>query len=312
MHRTLAVAATTIAGAAVIFASGCSAGSQGPVSAIPGAISPGIVSPNAIPKDLYVSNAVSQTVDTIEVYGNRHYRHVRTIAKGVKHAEGLWVDTAGNVYAANSSAGTVTEYAPGGKSPICTYAKTLASPIDEATDSAGNVYVVDFNNFKSPGYIDEYKQCSNSIVARYSIVTPPEGVAVDRQGDIFVSYVTVAGGAFEEFKKGSKNPTELKATIGSPAGLAIDGKGNLIADDQRGSIDVIAPPYTKATTLVSGLYNPYRLALNKDQTLLFNVDTGTSTVSVYAYPSGKLVRTLGSRDGLTQPVGVADSPNAAF
>lgn len=312
MYRTLANLTAIAASGAIALVAGCSGGSQGATPSIPSTLQPDIFSQESVPKDLYISNSVSQTVDTIEVYGNRHYKHHRTITKGLSGAEGLWVDSAGNLYAANSQLATVSEYAPGGTSPKCTYSKNIVSPIDEATDSKGNVYIVDFNHFQSPGYIDEFKQCSNALIARYSIITPPEGVAVDAKGDIFVSYVTVAGGAFEEFKQGSKNPTELKAMIGSPGGLAIDGKGNLIADDQRGEIDVIAPPYKKATTLVSGLYNPYRLSLNKDQTLLFNVDTGTGVVSIYKYPSGKLVRSLGSRDGLANPVGVSDSPNAAF
>ena len=53
---------------------------------------------------------------------------------------------------------------------------------------------------------------------------------------------------------------------------------------------MIAPPYKKITTLITGLGIPFRLALNKEQTLLFNVDTFNDKVSVYQYPSGKLLK----------------------
>ncbi|HEY1975217.1 MAG TPA: hypothetical protein VGG89_01560 [Candidatus Baltobacteraceae bacterium] len=314
MSRTLAVLIAAMAGGAAVLLSGCTAGSsQGDAETIPVARPMAQLSGRkAIPKDLFIANYTSSTADGVQVYGNRHYRQRRTITNGIKGAQGLWIDTSGNLYVANSDTANVTEYAPGGTSPMCTYSKKLGGPTTETTDSAGNVYVVDFNHFKVPGYIDEYRQCGNSVVKRYSIITPPTGVAIDSKGDIFVAYITVAGGAFEEFKKGEKTPTELNARIGSPAGLLIDGKGNLIADDQRGNIDVIPPPYKKVNTLVSGLYNPFRAALNKDQTLLYNVDSGEGTVSVYQYPSGKLVKVLGTAEGVTNPSGVAISPNAVF
>jgi hypothetical protein len=91
----------------------------------------------------------------------------------------------------------------------------------------------------------------------------------------------------------------------------------MIVDDLTGgSIDVIAPPYTFATPLVSGLSNPYHISLDKSEKLLFNANYGTSsegpTVTVYDYPSGTLVTTLGSSNGITASYGVSDSPDANF
>ncbi len=320
MYRMMSILSAAVGGALLL--AGCSyGGSHGPASSVPDTAPMATVSQNAkIPGRLYISNAVSAKGNTVEVYESGTYKHIGEITKGIRNAEGLWVDKAGNLYVANSGGGNVTEYAPGGTTPICTYSKKLVGPIDETTDDAGNVYVVDFNHDQSPGYIDEYKQCSNAIAARYPIVTPPEGVAVDAQGDVFVSYTTVAGGAFEEFKVGQTTPMVLRArTSDSPAGLVLDGKGNLISDQQGltqphkpGTIAVIAPPYKKVTTFVTGLGIPFRLALNREQTLLFDVDTFNEKVSIYQYPSGKLVKTLGVADGVTNPGGVAISPNAVF
>jgi hypothetical protein len=134
-------------------------------------------------------------------------------------------------------------------------------------------------------------------------------VAVDAKGDLFVAY---GGGSFEEFVGGSTTPTPLGATVGSAAGLILDKHGNLIADDQTGSIDVIAPPYSSAKVLVSGLSDPFHCALNKKETLLFNADSGSATVTVYKYPSGSLVTTLGNGNGITEAEGVGESPDAVF
>jgi hypothetical protein len=342
VYRSSAVLTAAVVSSVILLAACSSGGSQGLASAVPGAASmiqtqprvsilplgvvsryarvarpellPGSISPaTTVGKDLFVSNSTTSGGTEIEVLKHRTYKNIGAITEGIDGADGIWVDKVGDLYVANSLAPNVTEYAPGSNSPICTYSSELVGPSNGTTDSAGNVYVVDFNHFKSPGYIDKYARCSNVVARQYSIPLGPEGVAVDKHGNIFVSFVSSSGnGSFEEFKKGSKKPTALQVTTGPPGGLVIDGKGNLISDDQRGSIDVIAPPYTSATTLVSGLYNPFHLALNKKQTLLFNVDTGAETVTIYKYPSGTLVTTLGTANGITNPAGVADSPNAVF
>ena len=138
-----------------------------------------------------------------------------------------------------------------------------------------------------------------------------EGAAVDESGDLFVSYDLSYLGQFEEFKGGSSTGTPLGATVGSAAGLILDSKGDLIADDQEGNIDVIAPPYTNATVLVSGLSAPFHCSLNKKENLLFNANYGTTDITVYSYPAGTLVETVPT--GFAQGVyGVGESPNAVF
>ena len=204
MYRRISISSAAVASAFLL--AGCSEGwSQGLASSVPRMPRMAGPSQNAkIPGCLYISNAVSAKGNTVEVYESGTYKHIGEITKGIRNAEGLWVDKAGNLYVANSGGGNVTEYAPGGTTPICTYSKKLVGPIDETTDDAGNVYVVDFNHDQSPGYIDEYKQCSNAIAARYSIISPPEGVAVDAQGDVFVLYTTVAGGALRNLRLGKR------------------------------------------------------------------------------------------------------------
>jgi hypothetical protein len=259
-----------------------------------------------IERDLFVSNSASAVL----AFKNQSYKSAGEITDDVNGSDGIWVDKHQNLYVSNFNSATVTEYAPGGSSPICTY-YGMVDPINVTTDDAGNVYVVDFYVDENPGYIDKFAQCSSTMSTQYPISSGPQGVAVDRHGDIFVSYYS-HGGAFVEFKKGSSQPTALGATTVLPGGMVLDKNANLIAEDAAGSIDVIAPPYNSATKLVTGVNGPFHNALNRKEDLLFSANTGSNTVTVYRYPSGSLVTTLGASNGITTAQGVAESPNATF
>jgi hypothetical protein len=243
---------------------------------------------------------ISDTGSNVFVFKNSTYAKVGDITNGVTGSDGVWVDKKGNVYVANVVS-NVVEYKKGAGSPICTYSSDLTDPINGTTDSAGNVYVTDFEG----GAVREYAQCSNTVKATFSI-SNPEGVAVDRSGDVFVT----ADGEFEEFTNGSGKV--LGATIGSSAGLILDNKNDLIADDQTGEIDLIKPPYTSVQTLVSGLSDPFHCSLNSAENLLFNANSGSATVTVYSYPSMSLLQTITTSDGIDGAEGVGESPNAVF
>jgi hypothetical protein len=261
-----------------------------------------------VEKDLFVSDE-GPTVFELK---NGSYAEVGTITNGINDSDGVWVDKKGNVYVANVDGKNVTEYKKGHGAPICTYSSGLVDPINVTTDNAGNVYVVDFNDFNNPGHIDKFAQCSNSVATQYNVDEGPEGVAVDASGDIFVSYFGAQGGNFEEFVGGSTTATPLGASVTSPGGLVLDKNGVLIADDQAGTIDLIAPPYSTTTVFASGLSGPFHDSLNKAETLLFNANHGSGTVSVYSYPSGTLVTTITSANGIDGAEGVGESPDAVF
>ncbi len=261
-----------------------------------------------VEKDLFVSDAIS----TVFELKNGSYSEVGTITNGISDPDGVWVDKKGNVYVANVTGPTVTEYKKGRGAPICTYSAGLVDPINVTTDTAGNVYVVDFNDFNAPGHVDKFAQCSNTIETQYNINSGPEGVAVDGSGNIFVSYLGPNGGNFLEFVGGSTTPTPLSVTVSSAGGIVIDKNSVLVADDQSGNIDRIAPPYTSATLFASGLQDPFHDSLNKAETLLFNANHGSGTVTVYDYPSGTLVTTITSANGIDGAEGVGESPDAVF
>lgn len=317
---------TALAVAAVVLSAGCSGGSQSSnvgASTIPPAahplpahmlpsgndsryagparlISQLIVPPPRHHRRIEKEFFISDTGSNVFVFKNSTYTKVGDITSGVTASDGVWVDKKGNVYVANVSS-NVVEYKKGAGSPICTYSASLTDPINETTDSAGNVYVADFLG----GAVREYAQCSNTVKATFS-VSNPEGVAVDSKGDVFIAFSS----GFEEFTNGIG--TVLGATVSSTAGLIIDKNANLIADDQGGSIDLIKPPYTTATVLVSGLSDPFHCSLNAAENLLFNANSGSKTVTVYSYPSMSLVKTITTSDGIDAAEGVGESPDAVF
>lgn len=259
-------------------------------------------------RELFVSNLGEK----VFVLNNKAYEKVGTIKSGVDGSDGVFVDEKGNVYIANYASADVTEYKKGKGSPICTYSSDLVDPINVTADNAGNVYVADYNDDRA-GWIDVFPQCENTMSKQYDIGGGgPTGVAVDNHGDLFVAYYGTTEGQFEEFTAGSNSPTPLGATVAAPGGLILDRNGNLIADDQEGNVDVIAPPYSAAKVLESGLSDPFHCSLNKDETLLFSANAGSATVTVYSYPSGSLVTTIDSSNGIDAAAGVGDSPEAIF
>jgi hypothetical protein len=247
-----------------------------------------------VEKDFFVST----TGPDVLIYSNKTYGETGELTNGLSATDGVWVDKKGNIYVANVST-NVVEFKKSGSSPICTYTGAT-DPINVTTDAKGNVYVVDLLG----GFVDEYAQCSNTIEKQFQ-AEDAQGAAVDKSGDLFVSY---GGSSLEEFKGGSTTGTPLGASVGESAGLVIDKKGNLIADDQAGDILVIAPPYSSATVLVSGLSDPFHCSLNEKENLLFNANSGSGDVTVYSYPSGSLKQTVNT--GAAE--GVGESPNAVF
>ena len=247
-----------------------------------------------VEKDFFVST----TGPEVLIYSNKTYGETGELTNGLSATDGVWVDKKGNIYVANVPT-NVVEFKKGGSSPDCTYTGAT-DPINVTTDAKGNVYVADLIG----GFVDEYAQCSNTIEKQFP-ADDAQGVAVDKSGDLFVSY---GGSSLEEFKGGSTTGTPLGASVGESAGLIIDKKGNLIADDQAGDILVIAPPYSSATVLVSGLSDPFHCSLNEKEKLLFNANSGSGDVTVYSYPSGSLEQTVNT----SAAEGVGESPNAVF
>ena len=240
---------------------------------------------------------------------NGSYDLVQRIRGGMNDPDGDWYDQSGNLYVANWRGVNVQEYAPGRSTPTFTYSTGLTNPINVTTDEPGNVYVVDGRG----GFVSEFPQGSNTPTFTCPVHGGPEGVVVTEHGKVFVD-LNKAGSGVVEFPAGLGNcrsEITLGAVLNSVGGMQIDSHHNLVICDQLSqTVDIVAPPYTIVTRVISNssFSDPFHVALNRSNTLMFVADPGNYKVEVLKYPSGILVTTLGRANGLSIPEGVATNP----
>jgi len=296
---------------------GCSAGAAGTVPATTTTRAIGtsaMIGPQASFKELAVSNYGAGSGAGDVALFNKKYGLTGTIVNGLDGNDGIWIDANGNLYAANL-AGTVTEYAPGSDSysyPSFTYSAGMTSPIAVTTDGNGNVYVGQGDT--EPGYVSEFPQGSNTPIAQCAMPDGGQvgGVTVDKKGDVFAaSGVSASSSALVEFPGGLAgcHSAILPVPVNYVGGIELDKKGNLVVEEQTlGEILIIPPPYSNVrTTLLGFTGDPYQLALNADNTLMFVAEASSGVVVVAQYPSGTIETTLNNYN-ITSPSGVAVYP----
>ncbi|HZV77203.1 MAG TPA: hypothetical protein VFF63_05565 [Candidatus Babeliales bacterium] len=257
---------------------------------------------------LAVSNYGQPGVGNVVLFSNK-YKLTKTITRDISDNDGIWIDANENLYVANLH-GTVTEYNSSGKLTF-TYSSGMTNPVAVTTDGSGNVYVGESDVY--PGHIDEFPQGSNTPIVRCAtadsgLVT---GVTVDKNGDVFIGSLQEFGSSqLWEYPGGLSGcaGTALPVPVTYIGGIELDNSGNLVVEEQTlDDILIIPPPYSNIMTTLTGFTgDPYQLALNADNTLLF-VDEGNNTdVVVAQYPSGTIEKTL--TNDITMPYGVAVYP----
>ncbi len=263
-----------------------------------------------VPKDLFVAD---YGLDAVEILTNKTWQNVGSITSGIDSPDGAFVDKKGNLYISNAGSVDITEYKPGASSPKYTYSSGMENPTDVSVDTHGNVYEADFED----GDVAEFPQGSNTPSEQCAITGWVGGVAVDKSGDVFVAFYNknTGAGQINEYAGGLNgcNATTLGASLVFPGGMAIDGKGNIVICDQDNStVDIIDPPYSSISGyLGSGYIDPVHVRIgNKDKrAYVDNYDYGDASVWVEDYPSGSVIATLNSSNGLDQPLSAVDSPN---
>jgi len=258
-------------------------------------------------KKLAVSDIGSGAVEVL----NSSYVLTQTITSGLNGPDGDWYDGSSNLYVANYAGINVQEYHHGATSPTFTYSAGLVDPINVATDEHGHVFVADYNS-GGAGFVNEYAQGSNAVLHTCSTGGGTEGIAIGENGQVFVSYNNSSGSAnIAEYKHGllGCNETVLGATLTFAGGMQIDKHKNLVACDQLGpTVDIIAPPYNSVTTAISGFGDPFHVALDEKNAMVFVADLSNAVVVVDSYPGFTPITTLNSSNGISDPAGVATKP----
>jgi 6-phosphogluconolactonase (cycloisomerase 2 family) len=236
----------------------------------------------------------------INQYGSANNTPLSTITgpqTGLAFASGMAIDASGNLYVANRTPGTVTEYAAGASGNASPIAKIggLNLPQAVAIGPDGHVFAANRG-----GGVDEFARNGSEAftkVAGLNANNPglnyPDGLAVDVAGHLFVA--NYYGNSVVEYAKGAHGGDAPIAKIAGsatgldyPEGVAVDAAGHLfVANYQGNTITEYATgangnvaPIAKIAGSVTGLNGPAGIALDHSGGLVVANATGDS-VTLY-------------------------------
>jgi|HubBroStandDraft_6_1064221.scaffolds.fasta_scaffold115349_2 sugar lactone lactonase YvrE len=256
---------------------------------------------------LYVS---SYKLDYVAIYCTKGHNQapIGKITDGIGGPEGANVDRKGNLYVANTTANTVTEYAPGSLTPTFTYSSGLGDPAGVAVDGKRNVYVTNL----SPPSVEVFPQASNTPRLKITDLTYPIDVALDASANVYVTTYAPGfkSGEIFEYSPGSTQGTNLGIVTEVPGGIALDKAGDIVTADQSlPGVLVFRPGKTKPSkTFAQNALDPDPVRLDKEERRAYVGDSIGNAVYVYDYSTGALVDTI--TDGIDGPNGLAVDPAA--
>ncbi len=253
---------------------------------------------------------------------------VPLVRSGLKDPGGVAVDSAGNVYIADTLhnaikewnaatqkvtplvAGSVTARRPrvrlareerlarAREALKVGSASKLSSPSGVAVDAAGNVFIADTGD----NAIKEWHAATKMVTTLVSGLNGPSGVAVDVAGNVYIA--DTGNNAIKEWHAATNTVTPLAAGLNGPNGVAVDGAGNVyIADTGNNKIKVWHAATQKVTPLVaSKLSSPSGVAVDGAGNV-YIADTGDSAIKEWHAATGKVTALVSS--GLAAPSGVA-------
>jgi len=214
---------------------------------------------------------------------------------GLNGPDALAFDRHGNLYVANSSGTTVSEFAPDATTPSATVTG-LSGPDALAFDASGNLYVANSGN----GTVSEFAPGATTPSATLTRLVYPVALAFDASGNLYVA--DEVAGTVCEFAPGATTASATLSGLACPVALAFDASGNLyVVDDGFNRVSEFAPGATTPSANLTGLYMPVALAFDANGNL-YVADDGSDTVSEFApgatTPSANLT-------GLSVPVALA-------
>lgn len=266
--------------------------------------SPGWMSEDATgsSQKVYVSD---NSANAVYIYNaKKPTAPIGTITSGLNGPLGSFIDSKENLYVANLSGNSVTVYAKGKTTPSKTYTTGLSEPVGVAVGKDGTVYVSEF----APGQVVEYDKGATSP-SRTITISESEGVALDNKNNLYVSYVnsSTGVGGVQKFKPKSTTGTDLGISVGFAGDIKLDTKNDIILGDQNAqTINYYKPGATTPYGSIAAGADPYKLALNSTEKLIYDA-TASNFVAIFAnMPNGMSAGTI--TNGLTSAFGVSLTP----
>jgi hypothetical protein len=155
---------------------------------------------------------------------------------GFKSAQGLFVDSKGNLWVADALAQQAYEFAPGNTSPVLTLNDPNGVPSAVAVDEkSGTVYVTEYqNNVNSTTLVEVYASGSTTPTGSLGDSVARNGAydAVDNQGNLYVTFMTKSNKAqVDRWMGGTGTPTNLGLKLISAGGILTTRSGALAVCD---------------------------------------------------------------------------------
>ncbi len=224
--------------------------------------------------------------NSVLIYPERGHNRspVGKITDGISSAYGLWIDSSGDLYVANSGSDRVVAYHRGSTTPFRTYSAGLSRPLYPVVNSAGDLWVGNANN----GRIVEYRHGRTTIERTLQTEgSEVDGMDFDTQGNLYAAYR--GGGhtpSIEEFSYNAWGGTVLGMTLNAPQSVIVTKGGTILAVETQGTdrIDVF-PPGDTIPTLEVGVKNiPTQLAITSSEQNLYVSSLNTGDIWVSPYP----------------------------
>jgi DNA-binding beta-propeller fold protein YncE len=222
------------------------------------------------------------------------------VSSGLNQPSGLAVDTAGNVYIADTENEAIKKWTKASNTVTTLVSSGLNQPSGVAVDGAGHVYIADTDH----NAIEEWTVGNSNLATLvFSGLDFPYGVALDNATNVYVA--DTGHSELKEWVAANGSVTTLVSSgLGFPEGLAVDGAGNVyIADTFNNAIKESTPANGSVAVLVSsGLVAPSGVAVDGAGNVCF-ADSGNNAIKQWTAANG-FVTSLASV-GLNNPSGVA-------
>ena len=182
-------------------------------------------------------NGIGQSAEAIFVPGT-----IKTLAGSLAQPSAIAIDSAGDVYYAESGTGAISLLPVGAGAPLQLIPPggAIQTPSALALDAAGNLYIAD----STTGAIFQY-DANGNLTTWSSGLDHPIGLAADPLGDLYVAEDGATAGVLEIYAGGQQSiiagqgsngaPNGVLATAAKfvdPSALYLDSDGNLYVADR--------------------------------------------------------------------------------